>query len=707
MQKPWDDLDRRAINMAKVLTADAVERAGNGHPGSAISLAPIVYALYQRYLTHDPTDPHWPGRDRFILSGGHASLAQYTQLFLAGYGLTLDDLRNYRSGAHTRTPGHPELGVTPGLEMTTGPLGQGLASAVGFAYGQRYQRGLLDPDAPRGSSPFDHRIWAICGEGDLEEGVSAEACSLAGDQSLDNLTVIYDANHIQIEGDTSMVLGEDVCARMRAYGWYTDSIDFVQPDGSYKEDLSALSRALDQAGEITDRPKFIKVNTLIAWPTPGLTNDASTHGSPLGAKALADLKSLLGFDPNEDFPIDEEALAHARQAAQRGVRAHADWDRRYRQWRKDNPKRAALYDRIRRHEPPKELDSAIDELENELHVGDSVPARQASGRVLNAIAPIMPELWGGSADLGSACMTDLEGADSFAPAGRATRQFPKANPYGRQIHFGVREFAMGAITNGILLDSDTRPFGSTFFQFADYERPAVRLAALMDIPNIYIWTHDSIALGQDGPTHQPVEHLAAMRAIPRLAVVRPADEFETAEAYRHIFEKSDTHPTAIVLSRQPLPNLAATAARARQGVSRGAYILQEPENRLDMLIMASGSEVQLALEAANRLAIEGIGARVVSVPCMEWFEQQDQDYRSWVMPEEIRARVSVEAGLALSWHQYLGDAGKTVSVEDFGLQGDGESNLIDYGITADHVVDAAHASLLKVGRCGRRCYQRK
>lgn len=693
----WNDLDRRAIKMAKALSADAVEHAGNGHPGSAISLAPIAYTLYQRYIRHDPADPAWPGRDRFILSGGHASLAQYTQLFLSGYNLTLDDLKNYRANARTKTPGHPELGVTPGLEMTTGPLGQGLASAVGFACGQIYERGLLDPDAPHNTSPFDHNVWVICGEGDLEEGVSAEACSLAGNLALDNLIVIFDANHIQIEGDTNIVFKEDVINRFKAYGWYTDTVSFIQPDGTYKEDLNALSQALDRALSVTDRPKFIKVDTLIAWPTPGRTNDAASHGSVLGTKAVAGLKSELGLDPNQNFQIDQEALDHARQVGRRGLKSHIEWDRTYQQWRQNNPDKADLYDRIRQRKLPENFNQAISNLESTFEIGDQVATRHASGHVLNAIAPVMPELWGGSADLGGACMTDLEGASSFSPSNQATRQYPKADRYGRQLHFGVREFAMGAITNGILLGSDTRPFGSTFFQFSDYERPAVRLAALMDIPNLYIWTHDSVALGQDGPTHQPVEHLAAIRAIPNMEVVRPADEFETAEAYRYFFQKPNSHPTAMILSRQPLPNLQETSERAAQGVRHGCYVLRDPEGSIDLILMASGSEVQLVLEASDRLAQEGIRSRVLSMPCMEWFEEENQDYKQWVLPSSVRARVSVEAGLALSWYKYLGDAGRAVSVETFGLQGEGSQNLIDLGITVDHVVDAAKASLASAG----------
>lgn len=693
----WSELDERAVKMAKVLSADAVEKAGSGHPGSPISLAPIAYALYQHFIRHDPNDPDWVGRDRFILSGGHASLTQYVQLYFSGYGLTLDDLKRFRT-AGTRTPGHPEYGLTPGIEMTTGPLGQGLASAVGFAYGQRYERGLLDPDAPEGQSPFDHKVWVICGEGDVEEGVSSEASSLAGDQRLGNLTVIFDANHIQIEGDTRIALGEDILKRYQAYGWYTDEFSFIQPDGSYKEDVEGLAAVLEKAEQVTDRPKFIKVDTLMAWPTPGKTNDPSAHGSALGAEAVAGLKKTLGYDPEQSFQIDEEALAHAREVAQRGLAAHKDWDEKYQAWRKANPDKAALYDRIHAGKLPEGFDKALNDLEAGFEPGSKVATRKASGAVINALAPIMPELWGGSADLGGSNNTNINGAVSFAPEADKTVQWPKASKYGRQLHFGVREFGMGAITNGILLGSDTRPYNGTFFQFSDYERPSVRLAALMDIPNLYVWTHDSVALGEDGPTHQPIEHLTAVRAIPRMEVVRPADQYETAEAYRAFFEKDNTHPTAMILTRQGVPTLEETKAKAREGVRKGAYVLVDTEGQPEVLIMASGSEVQHAVAASKTLAEQGVKARVISVPSLEWFEEQDDEYKEAVLPASVKARVSVEAGLATPWYKYLGSYGKPVSIEQFGLQGSGDENMRDLGITADHVVEAAQASLEEVRR---------
>lgn len=689
----WSELDERAIKMAKVLSADAVQKAGHGHPGSPVSLAPIAYTLYQRFIKHDPNDPKWAGRDRFILSGGHASLTQYVQLYFSGYGVTLDDLKNFRGGKDTRTPGHPEVGLTPGIEMTTGPLGQGLASAVGFAYGQRFERGLLDPDAPEGTSPFDHKVWVICGEGDVEEGVSSEACSLAGNQKLGNLTVIFDANHIQIEGETKIAFAEDILKRYEAYGWYTDEISFIQPDGSYKEDIEGLTKVLEKAEQVTDRPKFIKVDTLIAWPTPGKTNDPSSHGSALGVDAVRGLKETLGFDPDVDFPVDEEALANARKVAERGLKAHAEWDEAFAKWDAANPDKAALYERIHAGKLPEDFDKAIDDLEAGYEVGAKVATRKASGAVLNALAAVMPELWGGSADLGGSNNTDIKGAASFSPEEFATTQHPNCSVYGRQLHFGVREFAMGAITNGILLGSDTRVFNGTFFQFADYERAACRLAALMEVPNLYVWTHDSVALGEDGPTHQPIEHLASFRAIPQFEVVRPADQWETAEAYRAFFEKENTYPTAMILTRQGVPTLAETAEKAKDGVKKGAYVLVDTEGTPDVIIMASGSEVQWAVAAAKTLADEGIKARVVSMVSMEWFEEQDAEYKESVLPASVKARVSVEAGLAMPWYKYLGAYGKPVSIEQFGLQGDGAQNMIDLGITAEHVVEAAKASI--------------
>ncbi|NYI25849.1 transketolase [Aeriscardovia aeriphila] len=693
----WTELDQRAVNMSKALAADAVEKTGSGHPGSAISLAPIVYTIYQRFMKHDPADPQWLGRDRFILSGGHVSLVQYVQLYLSGYGITLDDFKQFRS-LNGKLTGHPEYGQIPGIEMTTGPLGQGLASAVGFSYGQHYQRALLDPKAAQGTSPFDHKVWVIAGEGDLEEGVSSEASAMAGIEKLGNVFVIFDANHIQIEGDTRIALGEDVLKRYEAYGWYTDEVSFVQPDGSYKEDVEAFAAAVEKAEKVTDRPHLIKVDTLMAWPTPGKTNDPSAHGSKLGEEATAALKKVLGLNPEESFIVDEEALEHAREVAKRGLEAHAEWDKKFEQWREANPDKAALFDRMHAGELPEGFDKALDDLAATYQAGDKAATRKTSGQVLNAIAAVMPELWGGSADLGGSNNTTIKGSASFDPSDEVTTQWPEASYAGRVIHFGVREFAMGAVTNGILLGSDTRPFGGTFFQFADYERPAVRLAALMDIPNLYVWTHDSVALGEDGPTHQPIEHLASMRAIPNLEVVRPADEFETLEAYRYFFEKNNTHPTAMILTRQGVPTLKETAEKAHEGVRKGAYVLVDTEGTPDVILMASGSEVQHAVEAAATLKEKGINARVVSMVSMEWFEEQSAEYRESVLPSSVKARVSIEAGIAMPWYKYLGAYGKACSIEQFGLQGNGAENMRVLGMTAEHVVEAAEASLAELNK---------
>lgn len=688
----WNSLDRRAINMAKALIADAVENAGSGHPGSAISLTPLVYVLYQRFLTHDPSDPQWEGRDKFILSGGHASLAQYTQLYLSGY-LTLNDIKGYRT-ANSRTPGHPEYGMTPGIEMTTGPLGQGLATAVGFAYAQRFQQDLFDPHNTSNTSPFNHKIWVICGEGDIEEGVSAEASALAGSQELGNLFVLFDANHVQIEGDTDLVLSENVLQRYQAYGWYTDEIDLLHKneDGSYSEDLDAVTNALLTAEKVTDKPHFIKVNSLMAWPTPGKTNSASAHGAPLGDDAIRGLKDILGIDPNSTFFVDEEALAYARQVADRGQAAHREWDTLFNTWKEQNPQEYALYERLHRHQLPENFSQTLDALKETFTPGNQIPTRQVSGKVINALASIMPELWGGSADLGGSNQTIIQEGSSFIADQRTTETWPTASKHGQNLHFGVREFAMGCITNGIILNSDTRVFNSTFLQFSDYERAAVRLAALMDIPNLFIWTHDSVALGEDGPTHQPIEHLTSLRAIPRLEVIRPADAYETIEAYRYIFEKDNTHPSSLILSRQKLPNLSETKDAAREGIRHGAYIIHDnPHN--DAIIMASGSEVHIALQAATQLEKEGIHVRVLSVPSIDIFNEQSAEYKEALLPSSITARVSVEAGSALSWYQYIGTTGIPIAIDQFGLQGSGTDNLQQLGITIDHIVDSIHTLL--------------
>ncbi len=677
----WTDIDRRAVDTARILAADAVERAGSGHPGTAMSLAPAAYLLYQRIMRHDPAAPEWIGRDRFILSAGHASLTQYIQLYLGGFGLELEDLEALRT-LGSKTPGHPEYRHTAGIEITTGPLGTGIASAVGFAYAARYERGLFDPQAAPGTSPFDHFIYVIAGDGDLQEGVSAEASSLAGHQRLGNLIAIYDSNRISIEGDTDVSFTEDVVARYRAYGWQVIEVDWLRT-GEYSEDVHALHDAIVDAQDDFGRPSLIVLKTIIGWPAPAKRGTESVHGAALGADEVAATKALLGFDPARDFDVEPEVLAHTRALAARGARARADWQAEFDAWSAANPERRALLDRLEAGELPDGLDAVLPTWEQ----GASVATRAASGKVINALAPVLPELWGGSADLAGSNNTTITGAPSFLPIGRSTEEWT-GSPYGRVLHFGIREFAMGTILNGIVLHGPTRPFGGTFLIFSDYMRPAVRLAALMGIPSIFVWTHDSVALGGDGPTHQPIEHLAALRAIPGLDVIRPADANETAWAWRTMLERRGG-PAGIALSRQNLP-----VVTTGEQTARGAYVLADAaDGQPQAIVIATGSEVQLALEARDVLAAEGIGVRVVSAPCLEWFEEQDEAYRESVLPTATTARVSVEAGLALSWHRYVGSRGRTVSIEHFGASADGAQLLREFGITTEAVVAAVKEAL--------------
>lgn len=689
MTLKWDAIDDRAVTTAKILAADAVEQAGSGHPGTAISIAPAAYLLYQRHMHIDPKDDRWLGRDRFVLSAGHSSLTQYVQLYLAGIGLELDDLKTLRT-AGSLTPGHPEYGHTKGVEITTGPLGTGIASAVGFAMASRRMHGLLDPEAALGESVFDTNVYALAGDGCFEEGVSAEASSLAGTQKLGNLTLIWDDNHISIEDDTKIAFSEDVLARYEAYGWHVQRVNWLQEDGSYTEDVVALSEALDAAKAETDKPSIIAVRTLIGWPTPGKTNTGGIHGSKLGGEALSGLKEALGADPEKMFDVDVEAVEAARaNVAKRCAEYRKDWDARFEAWKAANPQRAELLERLQSGKLPEGWEEALPTFE----AGKAVATRAASGAVLNAIAEAVPELWGGSADLAGSNNTYMKGQPSFLPEGASSDAF-QGNEFGRNMHFGVREFAMGAIMNGIAADGLTRPYGGTFFVFSDFMRGAVRLAALMDLPVTYVWTHDSIGVGEDGPTHQPIEHLASYRAIPNLAVIRPGDATETAAAWRAVLEQR--HPAALVLSRQNLPNPArgeGTELATADGLVRGAYVLADTEATPDVIIMASGSEVSVALEAREALAGEGVKARVVSVPCLDWFEQQDADYCEEVLPSAVKARVSVEAGIALPWYRYLGDAGRAVSVEHFGASAPGDFLFKEYGIDADHVVAAAKESI--------------
>lgn len=689
----WTAADDLAVSTARVLAADAVEKAGNGHPGSAISLAPVAYLLYQKVMRHDPQNTDWLGRDRFILSIGHSSLTQYVQLYLGGFGLELQDIKDLRTWG-SKTPGHPEYGHTAGVEITTGPLGQGLASATGFAYAQRYERGLFDPDAPAGESPFDHFTYVLAGDGDIQEGVTAEAASLAGHQQLGNLIAIYDSNKISIEDDTDIAFTEDVAARYRSYGWQVLDVNWRKAEG-YDEDVHALYDAIAEAQADTQRPTLIILHTIIGWPSPKKQNTGGIHGAALGGDELQGLKRAVGFDPEQTFVVAPETIAHTRELATRAAADVAAWQQQFDAWAAANPERYALLQRLEAQELPAGVLEALPVFEP----GTAVATRAASGKVLAALAPLMPELWGGSADLAGSNNTTIPNAASFVPAEHSTSTWT-GDRYGRVLHFGIREHAMGAILNGIQLHGKTRSYGGTFLQFADYMRPAVRLAALMNIPSIFVWTHDSLALGEDGPTHQPVEHLAALRAIPNLAMVRPADANEVSIAWHEILTRHGG-PTGLALSRQNLPvfergTTAATKTTlaSAEGVRRGAYVLAEtPLDSLDVILLATGSEVELALAARDTLAAEGVGARVVSAPCLEWFQEQDASYKEQVLPAAVTARVSVEAGLSLGWERYVGDRGRHVSVETFGASADYKTLFREYGITAEAVVAAAKESL--------------
>lgn len=675
----WTELDTRAVDTARVLAADAVENCGSGHPGTAMSLAPLAYTLYQRVLRHDPADPAWIGRDRFVLSAGHSSLTQYIQLYLGGFGLELDDLRALRTWG-SLTPGHPEVGHTPGVEITTGPLGQGLASAVGMAMASRRERGLFDPDAPAGESPFDHRIYVIASDGDLQEGVTAEASSLAGTQQLGNLIVFWDDNSISIEDNTDIAFTEDVVARHAAYGWQTLEAD--------AEDVTAILAAVKEAQADTARPSFIRIRSVIGYPAPTKMNTGSAHGAALGADEVAGVKKILGFDPEQSFAVDDDVIAHTRRLRERAATAHADWRKDFDAWSSENPDRRELLDRLSERRLPEGFDADLPTWQ----AGENLATRKASEAALQALGATLPELWGGSADLAGSTNTIIKGSPSFGPVSISTGAWD-AEPFGRNLHFGIREHAMGAILNGIALHGGTRPYGATFLQFSDYMRGAVRLGALMGTDVYYVWTHDSIGLGEDGPTHQPVEHLAALRAIPNLSVIRPADANETAVAWAAAL-KAPAAPKALVLTRQGVPVLEGTADLAAAGVPRGAYVLVESSTEVpQVILLATGSEVQLAVEAAATLEAGGTGTRVVSVPCMEWFEQQDADYRESVLPSAVTARVSVEAGIAMPWKAYTGLDGVNISLEHFGASADYKTLYREYGITADAVVDAARSLL--------------
>ena len=672
----WSPEDDSVISHARALAMDAVQKVGNGHPGTAMSLAPVAYLLFQKHLVHDPRDPEWIGRDRFILSCGHSSMTLYTQLFLSGYGLELKDLQEFRTWG-SLTPGHPEYGHTAGVEMTTGPLGQGVSTAVGMAMAARFERGLFDPETTDGSSLFDHKVWVICSDGDLQEGVSSEAASLAGTQALGNLNVIYDDNRISIEGDTHVAFTEDVSARYRAYGW--EVID-VAALSNGDVDLVNLDKAMSTAGRNLKQPTLIRLKTVIAWPAPNAKGTSKSHGSALGAEEIAATKKELGLNPEEHFAFPEKLLSHARLVKGRGAAAHDTWNKRFETWKKSEPERAKLLSRIMANELPADWDSLVPNFE----AGKDVATRKASGDVINALAKKLPEMWGGSSDLAESNNTTIEGGESFLPSSSAMKS---ANPYGRIIHFGIREHAMGSILNGIALSGLTKSFGGTFAVFSDYMRPAVRLAALMKLPSIFVWTHDSIGLGEDGPTHQPIEHFAALRAIPDFDVIRPADANEVAAAWKVIIKGRKA--SGILLSRQNLPVFDRTKFGSVDGVARGAYILKEASRSPQLILMATGSEVSLAVESAQALEESGIATRVVSIPCFEWFNQQSQTYKDEVLPPSVKARVSIEAGISQGWREYVGDAGACVSLEHYGASAGANVLFKEFGFTVDNVVATA------------------
>jgi len=682
----WTATDKRAVDLIRVLAMDAVQEAGNGHPGTAMSLAPAAYLLYQRVMRHDPADPKWTGRDRFVLSCGHSSLTLYCQLYLSGYGLTLDDLKALRKWG-SLTPGHPEYHLTPGVEVTTGPLGQGLGNAVGMAMAARRERGLFEPDAPAGESVFDHFIYAFCSDGDIEEGITHESSSIAAVQELGNLIVLYDDNYISIEDDTHIAKSEDVGARYEAYGWHVQHVNWWTADGGYHEDVQALYDAFEVAKAVTDKPSFIVLHTMIGWPAPNKKNTGAAHGSALGDAEVAATKEILGFDPAVKFPVEEEALAHARAVAERGKTLHAEWDEQFKSWENQDSERTALFARMATHSLPAGWTDALPEFPAD---PKGIATRKASGDVLSALAPVLPELWGGSADLAESNLTTMKGEPSFLPANRQTSMW-KGDPYGRTLHFGIREHGMGSILNGIAVHGGTRVYGGTFLQFSDYMRGAVRLAALMEQPVTYVWTHDSIGLGEDGPTHQPIEHLWSLRNIPGLDVVRPGDANETAVAWRAILEITD-RPAALCLSRQNMPTLDRTEFASAAGVARGAYVLADGT---DVILIGTGSEVQIAVAAREQLAAMGVSARVVSMPCTEWFTLQDASYREEVLPAAMRARVSVEAGITAPWKIFVGDAGESIGIDHYGASAAAAVLYEKFGITAEAMVAAAKSSIAK------------
>jgi transketolase len=680
----WTPADKRAVDLVRVLAMDSVQKVGNGHPGTAMSLAPAAYLLYQRVMRHDPADPEWVGRDRFVLSCGHSSLTLYIQLYLSGYALGLDDLKQFRTWGSI-TPGHPEYHLTPGVECTTGPLGQGLGNAIGMAMAARRERGLLDPDAAPGTSPFDHYVYSIVSDGDMEEGITHESSSIAGVQELGNLIAIYDDNHISIEDDTVIAKDEDTGARYEAYGWHVQHVSFVT-DSGYEENVQALYDAIEAAKAVTNKPSLIVLRTIIGWPAPTKQGTGAAHGSALGVDEVAATKKILGFDPDVNFPVEEEALNRAREVADRGKAAHAAWNEQFAAWEKDNPERGALFDRLLQRNLPEGWEAALPSFDAD---PKGTATRRASGKVLTALADVLPELWGGSADLAESTITTMEGQPSFLPANRQSEMWP-GNPYGRTLHFGIREHGMGSILNGIAFGL-TRPYGGTFLQFSDYMRGSVRLAALMEIPTTFVWTHDSIGLGEDGPTHQPVEHLWSLRNIPHLDIVRPADANETVYAWKTILENTD-RPAGIILSRQNLPVFDRAIFASAELTARGAYVMADGT---DVILIGTGSEVQIAVAARELLAADGISARVVSMPSVEWFEQQGASYQEEVLPAAMKARVSVEAGITPPWKIFVGDAGLSVGIDHYGASAAEAVLYKEFGITAEAVAAAAKESIAK------------
>ena len=680
----WQDLDDRAVAISRALAMDAAQKVGNGHPGTAMSLAPVAYTLFQRIMRHDPAHPNWLARDRFILSCGHSSLTLYIQLYLSGYGVELDDLKSFRTFS-AKTPGHPEYGHTLGVETTTGPLGQGVANGVGMAMAARFEKGLLDPENT--TDIFDHNIWVMCSDGDLQEGVSAEASSLAGTQQLGNLIMIYDDNRISIEGDTHITCTEDIDARYLAYGWDVIVVS-IKADGDV--DRENLERAMLSAIANKDKPVLIHIHTVIAWPAPNAKGTSKAHGSALGNEEISATKLLLGLNPEETFIAPPEVINHARDVKRRGTEMYNQWQTKFEAWEKANSESAELLKRLLSKKLPLDFESSFPVFPSDKEIS----TRAASGKVIQFIAKTLPEFWGGSADLAESNNTTIEGGGSFLPA---ASKMAGADPYGRIIHFGIREHAMGAILNGMALHGLVKPFGGTFLVFSDYMRGAVRLSSLMQLPVTYVWTHDSIGLGEDGPTHQPVEHLASLRTIPGFSVIRPCDANEVSVCWQEIIKRSK--PSGLVLSRQNLPVLDRSKFSLAKEAAKGAYVLAYGSNsskdECEVILIATGSEVSLAIAAREKLISEGIKVRLVSAPCLEWFMEQSEDYRNEVLPKSIRARVSIEAGVAQPWYRFIGDSGIAISVEKFGASASGDIMFREYGFTVENIVNAVKESIKK------------